>query len=133
VSVPGAQKPRVNQTGPERLLPNELTAVPLSVALPLVTEAVIMLRGHRPPPRPGRRHPERRAFHLRHRRERSGELHLDRHRRRVASLTGHQPGDTIADIFNGAQRGNFGWLTWAGGNGVPALIASLTPPGNSNT
>jgi len=51
----------------------------------------------------------------------------------VASLAGHQPGDTIADIFNGTGRGNFGWLAWAGDNGVPALIASLTPPGNSGT
>ena len=51
----------------------------------------------------------------------------------VASLAGRQPGDTIADIFNGTGRGNFGWLTWAGDNGVPALVASLTPPGNSGT
>lgn len=48
-------------------------------------------------------------------------------------LTGAQPGDTLPDIFNGGQPGNFGWLTWSGGNGVPTLVASLTPPGNSHT
>ncbi len=36
------------------------------------------------------------------------------------------------DIFNGVQPGNFGWLTWTGDPSVPALAASLTPPGNSH-
>ncbi|MES1241964.1 MAG: CARDB domain-containing protein [Acidobacteriota bacterium] len=51
----------------------------------------------------------------------------------VASLADRQPGDQIVDIFNGTRPGNFGWLTWMGDNDVPALIASLTPPGNSST
>ncbi len=49
------------------------------------------------------------------------------------TLIGAQPGDTLPDIFNGTQPGNFGWLTWTGANGVPTLVASLTPPGNSHT
>lgn len=51
----------------------------------------------------------------------------------ASTLSGAQPGDTLPDIFNGTQPGNFGWLTWSGGNGVPTLVASLTPPGNSHT
>jgi hypothetical protein len=39
----------------------------------------------------------------------------------------------IRDILNGSQAGNFGWLTWSGNPGVPKLIASLTPPGNSDS
>lgn len=48
-------------------------------------------------------------------------------------LAGVQPGDILPDILNGTQPGNFGWLTWTGDNGVPTLLASLTPPGNSHT
>jgi hypothetical protein len=48
-------------------------------------------------------------------------------------LAGAVPGDILPDILNGSQPGNFGWLTWTGDNGVPALVASLTPPGNSHT
>jgi hypothetical protein len=49
----------------------------------------------------------------------------------VAALDGVRPGDTIFDIYNGQGPGNFGWLTWTGDNDVPALVTSLTPPGNS--
>jgi RHS repeat-associated protein len=49
------------------------------------------------------------------------------------SLKGVAAGANINDIFNGAQPGNFGWLTWAGSPSVPTLIESLTAPGNSNT
>jgi hypothetical protein len=51
----------------------------------------------------------------------------------VSSLAGVAPGSVIADIYNGSGQGNFGWLTWNGDNGVPALVTSLTPPGNSDT
>ena len=44
------------------------------------------------------------------------------------SLTGVAAGDTIADIANGTQPGNFGWLTWSGSHSVPSLVASLTRP-----
>jgi hypothetical protein len=49
------------------------------------------------------------------------------------TLAGAQPGDILTDILNGEQAGNFGWLTWTGSNSTPNLIASLTPPGNSDT
>jgi hypothetical protein len=49
------------------------------------------------------------------------------------SLTGLSIGDTIVDIYNGVQPGNFGWLTWAGSPSEPTLAKSLTPPGNSHT
>lgn len=49
------------------------------------------------------------------------------------TLAGVAPGQEVKDIFNGAQPGNFGWLSWNGDNGVPSLITSLTPPGNSST
>lgn len=49
------------------------------------------------------------------------------------TLTGASPGATLGDIWNGAQPGNFGWLTWAGAPNVPTLVLSLTPPGNSQT
>jgi len=42
-------------------------------------------------------------------------------------------GEEIEDIWNGWGRGNFGWLTWTGNQGVPALVRSLTPPGDSYT
>ncbi len=48
------------------------------------------------------------------------------------TLQGISPG-TVVDVFNGSSPGNFGWLTWAGSPSVPTLVASLTPPGNSNT
>jgi hypothetical protein len=47
-------------------------------------------------------------------------------------LAGAQTGDILGDILNGDQPGNFGWLTWNGNNSTPALIASLTQPGNSH-
>ncbi len=49
------------------------------------------------------------------------------------TLDGVEVGDLLEDIMNGENSGNFGWLTWTGDNGVPSLIASLTPPGNSHT
>ncbi|HLO29546.1 MAG TPA: PKD domain-containing protein [Anaerolineales bacterium] len=51
----------------------------------------------------------------------------------TSSLDGAKVGDTIEDIFNGMQPGNFGWLTWTGDTGVPSLVTSLNPPGDSNT
>jgi hypothetical protein len=39
-------------------------------------------------------------------------------------------GDTILSIFNGAEHGNFGWLTWTGDNSEAALVTSLTGAGN---
>jgi fibro-slime domain-containing protein/RHS repeat-associated protein len=49
------------------------------------------------------------------------------------SLAGAGPGQLLPDIYNGQQPGNFGWLSWDGAPGEPALVASLTPPGNSST
>ncbi len=48
-------------------------------------------------------------------------------------LNGVQPGDILPGILHGTQPGNFGWLTWTGDNGLPALVTSLTPPGDSHT
>jgi hypothetical protein len=42
-------------------------------------------------------------------------------------------GQTLPDVYNGAEHGNFGWLSWTGANGEPVLVNSLTPPGNSAT
>lgn len=49
------------------------------------------------------------------------------------TLRDHDAGDLLGDIYNGAQPGNFGWLTWAGSPNVPTLVRSLTVPGNSQT
>jgi RHS repeat-associated protein len=43
------------------------------------------------------------------------------------------PGAVVSDILQGVQPGNFGWLSWAGSPGEPALVTSLSPPGNSFT
>ena len=51
----------------------------------------------------------------------------------ATTLANAQPGMVITDIFNGSRPGNFGWLTWAGSPKEPALVYSLTPPGNSFT
>ncbi|TAL06277.1 MAG: hypothetical protein EPO07_02105 [Verrucomicrobia bacterium] len=51
----------------------------------------------------------------------------------VRNVTGVPVGASIADIYNGVQPGNFGWLTWAGNPSEPTLVTSLTPPGNSST
>jgi hypothetical protein len=48
-------------------------------------------------------------------------------------VAGATVGATLSDILNGAQPGNFGWLTWAGSPSVPTLVASLMPPGDSAT
>ncbi len=49
-----------------------------------------------------------------------------------STLTGKNPGDAVADIFNGGGPGNFGWLTWSGNPNAPTLVENLTPPGNSD-
>ncbi len=51
----------------------------------------------------------------------------------MQSLAGLGVGDIIPNISNGTQPGNFGWLSWTGNPSEPALVASLTPPGNSDT
>jgi len=51
----------------------------------------------------------------------------------AGSLAGVKVGDIMEDIFNGARRGHFGWLTWAGSPSVGTLFTSLTPPGDSYT
>ena len=48
-------------------------------------------------------------------------------------IAGVASGTVIMDIFNGAQRGNFGWLTWSGDTTESALVTSLTAPGNAST
>jgi hypothetical protein len=42
-------------------------------------------------------------------------------------------GQALPDIYTGAGPGNFGWLSWTGAQGEPALATSLTPPGDSDT
>lgn len=37
------------------------------------------------------------------------------------------------DVFNGATPGNFGWMSWTGGNSVGTLATSLTTPGDAST
>lgn len=49
------------------------------------------------------------------------------------TIEGATPGTSLGDIYNGAQPGNFGWLTWVGAPNVPTLVTSLTPPGDSYT
>lgn len=49
----------------------------------------------------------------------------------AATLATAGPGQPLTDLSGGTAPGNFGWLSWNGDNGVPALVASLTPPGNS--
>ncbi len=49
------------------------------------------------------------------------------------SIEGVPAGSNLTDILNGEQPGNFGWLSWSGSPGSPALIQSLTPPGDSET
>ena len=51
----------------------------------------------------------------------------------ISSVTGVAVGDVIPDIYNGAQPGNFGWLTWTGDPSAGTLTTSLTPPGDSHT
>jgi len=51
----------------------------------------------------------------------------------LTTVLGASPGQTLPDIYNGTGPGNFGWLSWAGSQGVPALVQSLTPPGDSRT
>jgi uncharacterized repeat protein (TIGR01451 family) len=48
-------------------------------------------------------------------------------------LAGVQAGTEIRNIYSGAGRGNFGWLTWTGDPSAPTLAHSLTPPGDSST
>ncbi len=49
------------------------------------------------------------------------------------SLQGIATGQTLIDIYNGVQPGNFGWLTWQGSPNVPSLVTSLTSPGDSDS
>lgn len=39
---------------------------------------------------------------------------------------------TVLNVANGAQTGNFGWLSWGGSPSETALVASLAVPGNSS-
>jgi len=48
-------------------------------------------------------------------------------------LNGVGEGEEIEDTLNGSGPGNFGWLTWTGGQGEEVLARSLTPPGDSET
>ena len=47
------------------------------------------------------------------------------------TFSGLAPG-TTANIFNGTQPGNFGWLSWTGVTDAVALEESLRPPGTSD-
>jgi VCBS repeat-containing protein len=49
------------------------------------------------------------------------------------TIANAQVGQALPDVLNGTGPGNFGWMSWTGAQGVPALVNSLTPPGNSNT
>lgn len=51
----------------------------------------------------------------------------------VTTLAGAEPGTELADIWNGSQPGNFGWLSWTGDPGEPTLNDSLSPAGDSST
>jgi hypothetical protein len=42
-------------------------------------------------------------------------------------------GNSLYDILNGTQPGNFGWLSWTGNTETQVFVASLTPPGNNST
>ena len=48
------------------------------------------------------------------------------------SLTGMMPGESVS-TSGGSYPGSFVWLTWAGTPSAQTLVASLTPPGNSDT
>jgi Domain of unknown function (DUF5011)/HYR domain len=47
------------------------------------------------------------------------------------SLAGVAVGDVVANIYNGAKPGNFGWLSWSGNSSAGSLASSLVPPGTS--
>jgi hypothetical protein len=49
------------------------------------------------------------------------------------SLANQTNGTVLTNIWNGAQPGNFGWLSWTGDPDEPTLINSLTQPGDSYT
>jgi len=49
------------------------------------------------------------------------------------TVNGLPVGASISNILNGSGKGSFGWLTWNGDTSDPALIASLTVPGNVST
>lgn len=51
----------------------------------------------------------------------------------AATLANAEPGTVCTDILNGTGRGNFGWLSWTGNQGEPALAKSLTLAGDSYT
>ncbi len=50
----------------------------------------------------------------------------------ATTLDNIQPGTEVTDILNGANRNNFGWLTWDGDKSDKALVASLAPGGNAD-
>ena len=47
------------------------------------------------------------------------------------TFAGSAPGYE-ANIFNGTQPGNFGWLSWTADTSATSLLASLVPPGTSH-
>jgi hypothetical protein len=49
------------------------------------------------------------------------------------AIAGKPPGAIIDSVPMGVVPGSFGWLSWGGSPGTPALIQSLTPPGDSST
>ncbi|MBN1427227.1 MAG: hypothetical protein JXB07_02505 [Anaerolineae bacterium] len=51
----------------------------------------------------------------------------------AALLVEAKEGDTLPELANGIEEGDFGWLTWTANPDEAALIASLTPPGDSDT
>ncbi len=49
----------------------------------------------------------------------------------TSTLDGHQPGDPLGDIFNGAGNGNFGWMRWSpapGNESQTYLVEELRNP-----
>jgi hypothetical protein len=50
-----------------------------------------------------------------------------------SAVIGASPGQVVPNIYFGDGPGNFGWLSWTGNLGAPALANSLTPAGDSAT
>jgi len=50
-----------------------------------------------------------------------------------SSIANSTVGASIGDILNGVDPGDFGWLSWTDDPSEPALVTSLTPPGNVST
>jgi hypothetical protein len=51
----------------------------------------------------------------------------------AAALSNAASGTILTNLLQGTQPANFGWLSWGGSPGEPALVTSLTPPGNAST